>query len=133
MPGIKNDKVILVLEDEMPLQNAIRLKLEKNDFAVVTARSVEQALNHLQDLEKVDAIWLDHYLLGKETGLDFVFQVKNHENWKNIPVFVVSNTASADKVKTYLALGVNKYYTKSDFRLDEIIKEVRASVDKGIN
>ena len=129
MAGIKNEKVILVLEDEMPLQNAIRIKLEKNNFAVVTARSVEQAINHLQDLKKIDVIWLDHYLLGKGTGLDFVAEVKNNEKWKKIPIFIVSNTASVDKVKTYLALGVNKYYTKSNFRLDEIIKEVYATLD----
>ncbi len=54
MSGIKNDKIILVLEDEMPLQNAIRMKLEKGEFSVVTARSVEQALNHLKDLERME-------------------------------------------------------------------------------
>ena len=59
-------KTILVVEDEKPLLDAIKTKLEKNDFNVLTARSVEQAKNHLMDVEKVDVIWLDHYLLGKE-------------------------------------------------------------------
>lgn len=129
MPNVKNNRVVLVVEDEMPLQNAIRLKLEKNNFSVVTARNVEQAKNHLQDIEKVDIIWLDHYLLGQETGLDFVSWVKNDKKYKNIPVFVISNTASSDKVKTYLALGVKKYYTKSDLRLENIIREINDCLD----
>jgi DNA-binding response OmpR family regulator len=120
------NKIVLVVEDELPLQNAIKFKLGKHGFDVVTARNVEQALNHLADIPKIDLIWVDHYLLGKETGLDFVAKVKNDKKWKSIPVFIVSNTASEDKVKSYLALGVDKYYTKSDFRLDAIISEINS-------
>jgi len=119
---------ILVVEDELPLQQAIQLKLEKNDLGVVTARSVTQARTLIDELSKVDAIWLDHYLIGKESGLDFVAEVKNNPKLKRIPIFVVSNTASADKVKTYLELGVNKYFTKSNYRLEQIITEIKKAI-----
>ena len=125
-----SNKIILVLEDEIPLQNAIKLKLTKNGFDVVTARNVEQAMNHLLDIPKIDIIWVDHYLLGEETGFDFVVKLKSSDKWKNIPIFVVSNTASEDKVKSYLALGVHKYYAKSDFRLDTIILEINSILEK---
>ena len=62
------EKIILVIEDEIPLLNAIKIKLEKSGFDVVTARTVEQAWNHLQDIKNIDAVWLDHYLLGIVTG-----------------------------------------------------------------
>jgi len=123
------EKIALVVEDEVPLQNAIRLNLEKNGFSVVTARDAQQALNHLQDIGKIDVIWLDHYLLGKESGLDFLVRLKEDgAGWKEIPVFVVSNTASEDKVSSYVKLGVDKYYTKSDFRLEEIIKDIKQTL-----
>lgn len=124
------NKTALVLEDEIPLQNAIKLKLSKNGFDVVTARNVEQALNHLNDIAQVDIIWVDHYLLGGETGLDFVVELKNNKKWKDIPILVVSNTASDDKIKSYLALGVEKYYAKSEFRLDTIIAEINSIIKK---
>ncbi|MFA6028031.1 MAG: response regulator [Patescibacteria group bacterium] len=116
---------ILVVEDERPLAEAIKAKLTKSGFEVVTARQVKQALNYLEDKMKISAIWLDHYLIGEENGLDFVAKIKNNEQWKKIPVFVVSNTASAEKVKSYLRLGVNKYYTKADFRLEDIISDIK--------
>ena len=119
------NKTVLVLEDEVPLQKAIKAKLSTEGFDVVTARNTKQALNHLEDVEDIDVVWVDHYLLGQETGLDFVSKLKNDKKWKKIPIFVVSNTASPDKIKAYLALGVSKYYTKSDFRLDKIISEMR--------
>lgn len=122
---MNKDKVILVVEDERPLLEAVKLKLESSGFSVVSARSVKEALNHLKDVEKIDAVWLDHYLLGQEDGLDFVVECKKEDSWcKDIPIFVVSNTASPDKVQAYLKLGVNKYFVKAEKRLDDIINEM---------
>ena len=50
--------------------------------------------------------------------------------WKNIPIFVVSNTAGDDKKHAYLNLGANKFYTKSNFRLDQIIDDVKATLEQ---
>ena len=132
---INQGKVILVLEDERPLLEAIKIKLEKNNFEVVTTRTVEQAKEYVKDLNKIDAIWLDHYLIGKETGLDFLAWCKEEDNikCKFIPIFVVSNTASSDKVTTYMGLGVNKYFVKSNHKLDEIIKEIHKSLLENID
>lgn len=124
---MEKDKTILVIEDERPLVQAIKTKLENNGFAVTTARTVEQALNYLEDIGTIDAIWLDHYLLGKEDGLDFVTKLKSHDGkWKKTPIFVVSNTASPDKVQSYIRLGISKYYVKAEHRLDEIINEIKS-------
>jgi len=122
-------RVILVLEDERPLLEAIKLKLEKTGFEVVSSRTIEQAKSYINDLEKVDAIWLDHYLIGKGSGLDFIAWCKEVNNIKcnMVPVFVVSNTASDDKVATYMSLGAKKYYIKSNHKLDEIIKEISSN------
>ena len=120
----EKQKNILVVEDEKPLLKAIQTKLELSGFAVVTARTAEQAFGLLEDIEKIDIIWLDHYLLGKESGLDLVVKIKANEKYKNVPIFIVSNTASEDKVRNYISLGVNKYYVKANHRLDDIINDI---------
>jgi CheY-like chemotaxis protein len=53
-----------------------------------------------------------------------VRQLKENAEWKNIPIFVVSNTASPDKVQAYMKLGVERYYTKVEYKLDEIISNI---------
>lgn len=127
----RNEKTILVIEDERPLVEAIKTKLENIGLGVTTARTVEQGLHYLEDISTIDAIWLDHYLLGKETGLDFVAKLKIPDGkWRRIPIFVVSNTASSNNVQSYMRLGVSKYYVKADHRLDEIIKEIKSFLDK---
>ena len=139
-------KIILVIEDDRPLLEVINDKLEKSGFDVISARSVNQAFNpklgkkeagpitmnsikeavaYLEDLERVDAIWLDHHLVGEENGLDFVQKFKaNGGACKKAPIFVVSNAASPKTIKSYIASGASKYYIKSNHRLDEIVKDI---------
>lgn len=118
-------KTILVVEDEMPLLKAIQARLEKEGFEVKTARKIQEAIDLMRENKIVDVIWLDHYLFGREDGLDFLSTLKQNKEWKDIPVFVVSNTASSDKIKAYLELGVNNYYTKSNYKLSEIIEDIK--------
>lgn len=121
----KEEKTILVLEDEKPLIKVIKDKLETEGFSVVTARAADQALDYLKEGVKIDAVWLDHYLFGKGDGLDFVKALNKNNSWKKVPVFVVSNTVSPDKVSEYLKLGVKRCYTKVDYRLDKIIADIK--------
>lgn len=122
-------KSILVVEDEQPLQDAVRSKLEAEGFDVVSARTVEQAISAVDETDHLDAIWLDHYLLGKKNGLDFVVSLK-HRGGRDadIPIFLVSNTASQDKVNSYRRLGVRKLYTKANHALAEIIEDLKAQL-----
>ncbi len=126
-----NNKIILVIEDEKPLLEAIDIKLKKSGFDVVTARTVEQGKNYIADLNQIDVIWLDHYLMGKEDGLDFVAWCKEEGNkCREVPIFVVSNTASPDKVASYMSLGINDYYVKANYRLDQIIENISQRILK---
>mgnify|MGYP002624598174 CR=1 FL=1 len=128
-----NKATVLVVEDEQPLSKVIRQKFEQKGVSVVVSRTVEQSLEYLAEIDTIRVIWLDHYLLGQESGLDFVGRIKaNDSPWKSIPIFVVSNTATAEKVNTYIELGVEHYYTKSDNRLDDIVSEVCVSIEKNL-
>ena len=96
----------------------------------MTVAKIQQALDYLESLERVDAIWLDHHLFGKEDGLDFVKKFKaNGGRWNKIPIFVVSNAASPKTVRSYMDAGVSKYYVKSDHRLDEIIEDIKSFLE----
>lgn len=123
-------QTILVVEDNQSLLMAIKGKIQRNGLNVLTARTVEQALNHLSNSPRVSAIWLDHYLLGEENGIDFVMKIKEANSvWRNIPVFVVSNTVGPDKVEIYMRLGAVRYYTKAEKRLEEIIDDIKTYIE----
>lgn len=119
-------KKILVVEDDNALFDAISMKLKGNNFQVLRSSNASDAFSILTENEDVEFIWLDHYLLGVENGFDFALRVKADDSkFRNIPVFVVSNTASEDKVKSYIALGVDRYYIKAEHSLEGLIEKMK--------
>ncbi len=126
----KRISTILVVEDEAMLLLAISKKLELSGLNPVTAVSGEQALDYLENLTELpDVIWLD-YNLKTMSGLEFLKKVKENKLWAKIPVVIVSNSASEDKVHNMLALGAQKYILKAEYRLDDIISVVKEFVPK---
>lgn len=124
---MESDKpTIMVVEDEVLLLEAISKKLQLNNINVVGASSCEQAIDYLKNLsKKPDAIWLDYYL-GDLNGIDFMQELRKRKEWMEIPVLVVSNSASPDKVQKMLDLGVKKYMIKAEHRLDELVEEIKS-------
>ena len=122
---------VMVVEDEELLLQAITKKLKFVGIDVVSCLSGKQAIDYLNNLPTLpDAIWLDYYLKDMN-GLEFMQTIKKNPNWQKIPVLVVSNSASTDKVNHMLALGVSKYLLKAEYRLDQIIDIVKQLMKEG--
>lgn len=121
----------MVVEDENLLLQAITKKLKLSNMDVISCSSGQQAIDYLNNLDELpDAVWLDYYLKDMN-GLGFMQELKSNEKWANIPVLVVSNSASPDKVNTMLGLGAKGYILKAEYRLDEIIAMIRDFITSG--
>lgn len=121
-------KTVLLVEDDDSLVNAVKIKLEKSGFSVICANTANDALKCIHGDPPVDVIWLDHYLLGAGTGIDVLEQTRNSAAYKDIPAFIVSNTASPEKRRAYLRLGATQFYVKAEHRLEEIISSIQATL-----
>ena len=121
---------IMVVEDETLLLQAVSKKLKLSGLGVISCASGQQAIDYLQNLDRLpDAVWLDYYLKDMN-GLAFMQQLKQNPKWSEIPVMVVSNSASPDKVHNMLGLGARKYILKAEYRLDEIVELILNFVKK---
>lgn len=125
-------KSILVVEDELALQKAVTKTLAKKGMNTYAASSAEEAISHLEKHEEIGAIWLDHYLLQNDTGLDFLREIRESKRWKGLPVFVVTNSVADDKVKKYHELGVDNYFIKADTSIYKIINDVADILEEEI-
>lgn len=122
---VKYHPTVMIIEDEELLLEAITRKLGLNKISTVSCTSGEQALEYLKNLPTLpDAIWLDYYLHDMN-GLEFMQKIKENDKWSQIPVIVVSNSASQEKVHNMLALGAKKYLLKADYKLDEIVDTIK--------
>lgn len=122
---MEKQKIILVVEDEEPLQEAIRTKLNASGkYHVVGAASAEEALNVLTTGKILpDLIWLDLLLPGMG-GFQFLQNLRSTPQWKNLPVIVVSVSGSPEKIQRAFELNVIDYIVKSQYRLEDLVKKV---------
>lgn len=126
----KKKPTIMVVEDEELLLQAITKKLKLSGMDVLSCASGQQAMDYLNNLDTLpDAVWLDYYLKDMN-GLAFMEELKKNPVWTKIPVLVVSNSASPDKVTNMLALGAKRYILKAEYRLDEIITMINEFIDE---
>lgn len=123
-------KKILVIEDDALLLEAITIKLKMNKFEPVSFLTGHEAYEYLQNHNDIpDLIWLDFYLKDTD-GLSFMRDIKSKPQWADIPVIVVSNSASPENVQKMKDLGVTNYLLKSDYRLEVIMEMLTALIDK---
>ncbi len=119
----------MVIEDEVMLLQAIAKKLETAGIESVLCTSGKQAIDYLHSLPRLpDLIWLDFYLRDMDGG-EFMTEFKKNDSWAKVPVLVVSNSASVEKVKLMRELGVVDYLVKSDHGLAEVLEIVKKYVN----
>lgn len=121
-------KTILVVEDEAPLQDAIKLKLEREKFRYLSATSAEEAFPILEK-EMPDLIWLDLLMPGMG-GFAFLEKLRENISWRDLPVVIVSVSASPEKIRRAFELNVVDYLVKSHYKLDDIVKKIRGFINK---
>jgi CheY-like chemotaxis protein len=118
------NQIVMVVEDEEMLLRAIEKKLQMVGKTVIACASGQKAIEELKNASKLpDIIWLDYYLKDMN-GLEFMSYLKTEAKWADIPVMVVSNSASPEKVSNMEAMGVKKYILKAESRLDKLVGTV---------
>lgn len=104
---------VLLVEDNPGDADLTRETLEMNRLALRLRVAVDgvEALKLLREGFKPDLILLD-LNLPRKNGREVLREVKQHEDWKHIPVVVLtSSDADRDILESY-ELGANCYVTK---------------------
>jgi two-component system chemotaxis response regulator CheY len=104
-------KRVLVVEDSEATRSMIVSCLEDPDrIEVFEAASGFEALR-LLPRHKFDAIVTD-VNMPDINGLELIGFLKNHPQYRSIPILVVSTEVAEDDVKRALALGTEEYVKK---------------------
>jgi CheY-like chemotaxis protein len=124
-------KTILVVEDEVPLQDAIKLKMKRKGLNYIPATTAEAALLILEK-EKPDLIWLDLLMPGMG-GFALLEILRQNPAYRDLPVVIVSVSASPEKIRRAFELNVVDYLVKSHYKLEDILNRVDSFTSKNDN
>jgi two-component system chemotaxis response regulator CheY len=115
-------KKILITEDSPTMRSLLITTIETLDgYEIVEATSGFEALR-LLPRDKVDLIITD-INMPDINGLELISYVKNSQNYRDIPLFIISTESSEKDMKKGLALGADEYLTKpfNPLKLQELI------------
>jgi two-component system, OmpR family, alkaline phosphatase synthesis response regulator PhoP len=123
-------KRILVVEDEPLVRMALRLRLEKQNYAVIESEDGEDGLNIARS-EKPDLILLD-VMLPKMDGNEMARLLKSDEKLRHIPIVMLTAKAQQADRDAANAAGADAYLTKP-FKAEELLAAISMLLPSGQN
>jgi response regulator RpfG family c-di-GMP phosphodiesterase len=67
------------------------------------------------------------------SGIEMLEQVKKNEEWKNIPVILLTNIGEKESIQKVREMGVKDYLIKSHFTPAEVIEKVESVFSENNN
>lgn len=118
----KQNKKILIIEDDLPTIEALAFKLSQKGIIASTALNGEEAIERIKR-EKYDLILLD-LLLPKKSGFEVLKEIKNNGFPKETKIIVLSNLGQQENVKKAMQLGASDYIVKSDININDLAERI---------
>ncbi|MCX5698451.1 MAG: response regulator [Candidatus Omnitrophica bacterium] len=103
-------KTILVVDDEPQLVDLVKMRLEANNYLVLTADDGQEALEKARQ-DKPDLIILD-LMLPKMDGYKVCGLLKADARYNKIPIILFTARAQESDRKTGKDVGADAYITK---------------------
>lgn len=119
---MSDGKKILIVEDDSFIRDIYQVKFNQEGFDVTTA---ENGLEAIKKLEKdtPDVILLD-VIMPYMDGMEVLRKIKSSNDWKDIPIIMLTNISEKEKVNEGMKQGVSDYLIKSHFTPSEVVQKV---------
>jgi DNA-binding response OmpR family regulator len=118
-------KKILVVDDNPNIVKLLEYRLKANEYEVITAHDGEEALDKVR-LAKPDLMILD-VVIPKLDGYKVLSILRADEQYKDIPVVMLTAHGQAKDVEKGLELGAVSYITKP-FKPDVLLGVIKGAV-----
>jgi two-component system phosphate regulon response regulator PhoB len=118
-----NNKTVLIVDDEAPIREMIRMALELSDFNCLEAADTTSAHALIVD-QKPDVVLLDWMLPGN-SGVELLRRLRRDDLTSTLPVIMLTAKAGEDNKIQGLDVGADDYMTKP-FAPRELISRIKA-------
>jgi CheY-like chemotaxis protein len=120
------DKRVLLVEDDAPTRDVTQRMLEKEGWFVTSAENGRAGLAQVAS-NPPELILLD-LMMPEMDGFQFVAEIEKHEQWRAIPILVVTAKDLTDEDRQRLNGHVEQVLQKGAYRREDLLKSVRELV-----
>lgn len=117
-------KKILIVEDDNFVAEVYFAKLTEMGYEAILAQNGEEGLEAMKK-NKIDLILLD-ILMPVMSGTEMLEEVKKNDEWKKIPVILLTNVGEKESIEKVRSFGVKNYLIKSHFTPAEVIEKIES-------
>lgn len=115
------DRVLLVVDDSKSIRNHVGHDLGEEGFQVITAPNGKEALRMIESV-KPDLVLTD-LMMPHMGGRELCRAIKRNEQWKDIPVVVMSSMSDTSNMKRMLQEGAAAFMVKP-FNVNNLIQVI---------
>ena len=118
-----SEKTILIVDDEAPIRDMLRVALEMAEYSVIEAGDAQQA--HMQIVDKKPDLVLLDWMLPGTSGIELARRLKKEEVTREIPIIMLTAKGEEDNKIQGLEIGADDYITKP-FSPRELVARLKA-------
>jgi len=116
------NKNILIVDDEPVLLSALVDKFTREGFNVIVAENGEIGLKTA--LEKHPDIILLDIIMPIMDGMTMLSELRKDAWGENAKVILLTNLSDPGKISESITHKVNDYLVKSDWKIEDVVKQV---------
>jgi len=103
-------KEILIIDDSNTNLVLLESLLRKNGYIVHSALNAKEGIKTMQQ-SVPDLIYLD-LVMPEVDGLKFIQMIRERDEWKEVPVIIISAVSDKKIIRQSIEMGVIDYITK---------------------
>lgn len=114
---------ILIIEDEFAIREMLTFVIEQAGYKTIAVDNFNDAQTQL--MEESPALILLDWMLPEVSGIQVAKKLKQSDNFKNIPIIMITARSEEDDKIQGLEVGADDYITKP-FSPKELVARVKA-------
>ncbi len=103
-------KVILVADDSPSIRKFVSFALAMQGYEIISAADGMEALEKLPN-QKVNLVITDLNMPNVD-GFELIKSIRSNEEFKEIPIIILSSLAGSDEIQRGMNYGANSYLIK---------------------
>lgn len=120
---VKNDKKVLLVEDDEALASVYQARLEFEGFEVLAVHNGEQALSNAMQF-RPDLVLLDA-MMPKISGFDVLDILRNTPELKDVKVIMLTALSQPKDKERAEELGADDYLVKSQVVIADTVARIK--------